>query len=73
VFPPNEMLEVKRQLKEWEAKLKIQGWKLETFSMAEAIHEIFQTNDFRDVWLASETDKLRCSPLSRQVSGLFRW
>jgi len=24
VFPPHQMLEVKRQLKEWEAKLKIQ-------------------------------------------------
>jgi hypothetical protein len=57
VFPPHEMLEVKRQLKEWEAKLKIQGWTLETFSMAEAIHDIFQANEFRDVWLASEMDK----------------
>ena len=57
VFPPHEMLEVKRQLKEWEAKLKIQGWTLETFSMAEAIHDIFQANEFRDVWLASEMNK----------------
>src|ERR1035437_222617 len=57
VFPPQEMLEVKRQLKEWEAKLKIQGWTLETFSMAEAIHDIFQANEFRDVWLASEMNK----------------
>src|SRR5690349_152212 len=57
VFPPHEMLEVKRQLKEWEAKLKIQGWRMETFSMAEAINDIFQANEFRDVWLASEMDK----------------
>lgn len=57
VFPPHEMLEVKRQLREWEARLKIQGWMLETFSMAEAIHDIFQANEFREVWLASETNK----------------
>lgn len=57
VFPPHEMLAVKRQLKEWEAKLKLQGWTLETFSMAEAIHDIFKANEFRDVWLASEMDR----------------
>jgi hypothetical protein len=57
VFPPDQMLEVKRHLKEWGAKLKIQGWTMETFSMAEAIQEIFQANEFRDVWLASEMDR----------------
>lgn len=57
IFPPHEMLEVKRRIKEWEAKLKIQGWTMETFSMAEAIHEIFQANEFRDVWLASEMNR----------------
>ena len=57
VFPPDEMLEVKRQIKEWEAKLKLQGWTMETFSMAEAIRDIFQANEFRDVWLASEMNK----------------
>jgi len=57
VFPPHEMLEVKRQIKEWEAKLKIQGWTMETFSMAEAIHDIFQANEFRDVWLTNEADR----------------
>jgi hypothetical protein len=25
--------------------------------MAEAIHDIFQANEFRDVWLASEMNK----------------
>lgn len=57
VFPPHEMQEAKRQIKEWEAKLKLQGWRMELFSMAEAIREILQANEFRDVWLASEADK----------------
>ena len=30
---------------------------METFSMADAIHDIFQANEFRDVWLASEMNK----------------
>jgi hypothetical protein len=51
------MLEAKRQIKEWEAKLKLQGWTMETFSMADAIHEIFQRDEFREVWLASDMDK----------------
>lgn len=57
VFHPEEMLEVKRHMKEWAAKLDIQGWTMEVFSMAEAIKAIFDTNEFRDVWLASEDDK----------------
>jgi hypothetical protein len=57
VFHPEEMLDAKRHMKEWAAKLKIQGWTMETFSMAEAIKTIFDTNEFRDLWLASDDDK----------------
>jgi hypothetical protein len=57
VFHPYEMLEVKRRLRQWGAVLKKQDWTMETFSMAEAIREIFQANEFRDVWLSSEEDK----------------
>lgn len=57
VFHPQEMLAAKRHLKEWAAKLKIQGWTMETFSMADAIKKIFEENEFRDLWLAAEDDK----------------
>src|SRR5436190_23511026 len=57
VFHPSEMLEVKRRLRQWAAVLKKQDWTMETFSMADAIKEIFHKNDFRDLWLASEEDK----------------
>jgi hypothetical protein len=57
VFHPSEMLEVKRRLRQWAAVLKKQDWTMETFSMAEAIKEIFEANEFRDLWLASEEDK----------------
>ena len=57
VFPPRDIQEVKRQIKEWEAKLKLQGWTMETFSMAEAIHDVFRRNEFRGVWLESEMNK----------------
>jgi Domain of unknown function (DUF1788) len=57
VFHPSEMLEVKRRLRQWAAVLKKQDWTMETFSMAEAIKVIFETNEFRDLWLASNEDK----------------
>jgi hypothetical protein len=57
VFHPSEMLEVKRSLRQWAAVFKKQDWTMEIFSMAEAIKVIFETNEFRDLWLASNEDK----------------
>ena len=56
VFKPEEMLTVKRRMKQWVAKLNIEGWKVHTFSMAEVVHEIFKKNDLREIWLDSEQD-----------------
>jgi hypothetical protein len=56
VFRPEEMLEVKRRLKQWTAKLKIDGWAVHKFSMAKAVHEILRNQALRDVWLESETE-----------------
>jgi hypothetical protein len=68
VFHPSEMLEVKRRLRQWAAVLKKQDWTMETFSMAEVIKEIFEANDFRDVWLASEEDKRFDAEAVQQVN-----
>ena len=56
VFKPEEMLEAKRRLKQWIAKLKIDGWAVHTFSMADAVHEILGSHILRDLWLQSEAD-----------------
>jgi hypothetical protein len=47
---------VKRRMKQWVAKLNIEGWKVHIYSMAEVVHEIFRKNDLRDIWLDSEQD-----------------
>lgn len=57
VFDPSEMLEVKKKLKTWTAKLNLEGWEVHTFSMADAVHGILQNHDFRDIWLEAETDE----------------
>jgi hypothetical protein len=68
VFHPSEMLEVKRRLRQWAAVLKKQDWTMETFSMAEAIRDIFEANEFRDLWLASEEDNRFDAEAVQQVN-----
>jgi len=57
VFEPSEMLEVKKKLKTWTAKLNLEGWEVHIFSMADAVHDILQNHDFRDIWLEAEADE----------------
>lgn len=53
VFKPDQMLEVKRLCKQWDARLARQGWTMETMSMADTVLDIFRTDELRDVWLSS--------------------
>ena len=41
VFSPRSILDVKRQMKAWEARLSNDGWDVHTFSITSAIQEIF--------------------------------
>ena len=41
IFPPEKIINVKRRLKTWYAKLKKDGWKIDTLSMKDVIHKIF--------------------------------
>lgn len=54
VFRPEQMLTVKQRLKQWRAKLELEGWKVHFFSMADAVHRILQNHDLREIWLESE-------------------
>jgi hypothetical protein len=56
VFRPDQMLAVKRKLKEWSAKLARDGWKVVSFSMGEAVLDILQAHDLRPLWLEGERD-----------------
>ncbi|MFN3628790.1 MAG: BREX protein BrxB domain-containing protein [Casimicrobiaceae bacterium] len=44
VFPPEQILEVKRQTPAWVAKLHQDGWNVHTFSMAEQIWALLKDN-----------------------------
>lgn len=57
VFHPKYILEVKRLMKEWKAKLKNEGWTAETFSMAKATHDLFQNYIDREDWVESDENR----------------
>jgi hypothetical protein len=54
VFHPREMVEVKRQMSAWIARLQNAGWHVTIFSIAEHVRDIFQTSPMRKIWLAAD-------------------
>lgn len=58
IFPPEKMLEVKRQLNSWVAKLKHDGWQVQVFSMIDAVHNILMQHELRQIWLESEKEDI---------------
>lgn len=56
VFRPEEMLEVKKRLKIWTAKLRKEGWDVQVFSMAEAVNGVIKHHNLRQFWLQGEED-----------------
>ncbi|MGO4286467.1 BREX protein BrxB domain-containing protein [Bosea sp. TAB14] len=54
VFPPSELLEAKRLMPAWKAKLTNAGWQVETFSIAEEIADILQKAPLRKVWMEAD-------------------
>ena len=54
IFHPTEILEVKRRLPAWRARLKNDGWKVHEFSVAREIDVIFDQSPLMKLWLAAD-------------------
>ena len=54
VFSPKNILEVKRQLPAWEARLSNNGWEVKTFSVSEHISDLFTKAPMRSIKLKSD-------------------
>ena len=54
VFHPREILEAKRQLPAWVARLKNAGWQVETLSVAQHVTEILRSSPMRKIWLQAD-------------------
>jgi len=54
VFPPQQILEVKRNLSVWTSKLRQEGWEVHRFSIATEITEILKADPRRALWLQAD-------------------
>lgn len=54
VFPPNQILNAKRETPAWIHRLRNEGWEVETFSMAEQIADIIAMAPLKHIWLAAD-------------------
>ena len=60
VFSPRQILEVKRTLPAWIARLRNENWDVHTFSIAEHITSVLEKAPLRKLWLNAD----RKSPLA---------
>ena len=54
IFHQSQILEVKRAMPAWMAKLRNEGWEVHRFSMAEEITHILTQVPQRKIWLAAD-------------------
>lgn len=54
IFAPDQMLEVKRQTPAWLAKLHQEGWDVHTFSIAENLWDVLQSDPFWSLCLMED-------------------
>jgi hypothetical protein len=54
IFHPKEILDVKRNLPAWVAKLRIDGWDVQQFSIAQEIADILANAPMMKVWLTGD-------------------
>lgn len=67
IFHPQQILQVKRQMPAWLAKLRNEGWDVHVFSMASAVQEVF---DEMPVFIKKTWDKQDAlSPLQWQKTN----
>jgi hypothetical protein len=59
VFPPAEILSVKRLTPTWQVRLEHDGWQVRRFSIAEHVRAIFAAHRLRPFWLKAD----RTAPL----------
>jgi len=54
VFPPSQIIEVKRQTPAWIAKFRNEGWEVSTFSIGEEIETILKADPRYPFWIAAD-------------------
>ena len=73
VFQPKYILEAKKLLKEWKAKLSIDGWTTEVMSMSDTIHDLFRSYLDREDWLDSDENRSFDPESFEQLKDAQKW
>src|SRR4030067_1818313 len=55
IFHPKEILDVKRSLPAWTARLRMDGWDVHVFSIAQAITDILNNAPLMKIWVAADS------------------
>ncbi len=55
IFPPSQILTVKRQMPAWTSRLKNEGWNVHQFSITEAILDVLGNTPLRKIWLKADS------------------
>lgn len=66
VFLPAQIIEAKRTLPAWVARLRNEGWDVQCFSIAAQIAEIFASAPQRKIWITAD----RKAPLAWEKANL---
>lgn len=70
VFHPRHILDVKRKMPAWTARLKNEGWEVHVISLAELIRGIFSTSKLRNRWLdADRKDPLNWDKTNQSLAN----
>ena len=54
IFSPTSIVDIKRQMPAWIAKLKNDGWDVHIFSISENIDDILSKSTFRKIWITAD-------------------
>lgn len=54
IFRPERILDVKRRMPAWTARLKNDGWTVHVFSMATQIMDLLENAPLREIWLRGD-------------------
>jgi hypothetical protein len=55
IFPPKEILDVKRNLPAWTARLRNENWDVHIFSLQEAIDEFLSKSPMMRIWRTADS------------------
>jgi hypothetical protein len=67
VFPPEQILEVKRQTPAWISKLQQDGWEIHCFSMADSIWDLLKADPFWSLCVTEDKSAPLDWPRSNQA------